>query len=95
MFYDKVGNDFIVGFYKRFLLYSKKRRNKRFIKGGRRRVNDRVENWFHECKSGALTIRTPGVQVRLEYPRQFYAQIENFRTNKKYLAYYICSHNRI
>ena len=30
----------------------------------------------------ALTIRTPGVQVRLEYPRQFYAQIENFRTNK-------------
>lgn len=52
-------------------------------------------NDFGECNGEALTIRTPGVQVRLEYPRQFYAQIENFRTNKKYLAYYICPNNRI
>lgn len=42
----------------------------------------RVENGVVNCICGALTIRTPGVQVRLEYPRQFYAQIENFRTNK-------------
>lgn len=29
----------------------------------------------------ALTISTPGVKVRLEYPRQAYIEIENFAVN--------------
>lgn len=34
------------------------------------------------CICGALTINTPGVQVRLEYPRQVSDKLENSATNK-------------
>lgn len=44
---------------------------------------------FENCIRGALTISTPGVKVRLEYPRQAYIEIENFAVNIKSKEYNI------
>ena len=47
-----------------------------------------LENWFYECIGEALTTHTPGVQVRLEHPRQIPPQRRNFPHIIK-ITYYI------
>lgn len=39
------------------------------------------ENDFQKCIREALHYNTPGVEVRLEYPRHEYIENRNFRTN--------------